>query len=84
MTQRNSKLHALSFALVETSLYLDGHPNDRRAIEYYNKMKAQYEKELEMYEREHGPVSMMSDTVTENGKWQWVNHPWPWQNDKLN
>ena len=36
-THKNSSLHALAFALYETALYLDGHPNDRWAIEYYDK-----------------------------------------------
>ncbi|MBQ7820763.1 MAG: spore coat protein CotJB [Clostridia bacterium] len=80
-THKNSSLHALAFALYETALYLDGHPNDRRAIEYYDKTRAQYEKELEKYERENGPVTMNSDAATKNGTWQWVNTPWPWQNE---
>ena len=79
---KKSKLHALSFALVETALYLDGHPNDRRAVEYYERINKEYKRELEKYERENGPISHSSDTVTENNKWQWVNTPWPWQNEK--
>ena len=40
-SRKNNMLHALSFALVETVLYLDGHPNDRRALEYYEKIKSE-------------------------------------------
>lgn len=80
--RKNNMLHALSFALVETVLYLDGHPNDRRAIEYYEKIKSEYRKALEEYERENGPVTAGSDTAVENGKWRWSTEPWPWQNDK--
>ncbi len=80
--QNNDQLHALAFALYETALYLDGHPNDRRAVEYYEKTKAQYEKALESYEQRNGPVTMKSDAATKNGTWQWVDGPWPWQNEK--
>ncbi len=78
----DKRLHALSFALVETALYLDTHPNCKRAIAYYDKVKAEYERELEKFEDKYGPVTAMSDSATQNGSWQWINHPWPWQNDK--
>lgn len=79
---KKDRLHALSFALVETALYLNGHPKDKRALEYYEKVSKEYKAELERYERENGPVSLSSDTVTDGNKWQWVNTPWPWQNEK--
>lgn len=77
-----SNLHSLGFALFETALYLDGHPNDRRAVEYYDKTKEKYENALEEYECTHGPLSKSSAHATEDGTWQWVNGPWPWQNEK--
>lgn len=77
----NKDLYSLAFALTETSLYLDGHPNCKKALEYYKKAKAMYEEELEKYESEHGPISTMSDNVIDNGSWQWIDTPWPWQND---
>ena len=52
------------------------------ALEYYEKVSKEYKAELERYERENGPVSLSSDTVTDGNKWQWVNTPWPWQNEK--
>lgn len=73
-------LQALSFALVETALYLDGHPNDKKAIGYYDKIKNEYKTALEKYEMENGPVTQASEHVTHGGTWQWVSEPWPWQN----
>ena len=43
---KKDRLHALSFALVETALYLDGHPKDKRALEYYEKVSKEYKAEL--------------------------------------
>ena len=74
------KVQAYSFALVEANLYLDGHPMDKRALKYYNDMKEAYEKAAEEYEKNFGPLTLASDHVTDNNTWQWVNHPWPWQN----
>ena len=84
MTGNNSelkKLQALSFALVEATLYLDGHPHDKRALRYYNDMLAAYNEALAAYERMHGPVTLSSQEITDGDMWQWVNHPWPWQNE---
>ena len=81
--QKSNGVHALAFALYETALYLDGHPNDRRALEYYKLMKKKYEKALAEYEQKHGPVTIGSDSAIKNGKWEWVNTPWPWQNEKF-
>jgi spore coat protein JB len=81
--QSNNRVHELAFALYETALYLDGHPNDRRALEYYKKMKERYEKVLAEYEQKYGPITLGSDAAIKNGKWEWVNTPWPWQNEKF-
>lgn len=76
-----SRLQALSFALVETTLYLDVHPECKRALAYYNKVRAEYEKEREAYEAENGPLTSLSTSASENGTWQWTDSPWPWEND---
>ncbi len=79
---KKTSLDALAFALQETALYLDGHPSDKRALDYYEKTKADYESELKKYECSNGPLTLSSNEIIKNGTWQWVNTPWPWQNDK--
>ena len=37
---RLQRLRELEFALLETNLYLDTHPNSRKALDYYKKVKA--------------------------------------------
>ena len=83
MTNKESamkKVQAYSFALVEATHYLNGHPMDKRAIKYYNDMKAAYESAVEEYEKSFGHLTLDSKHITENNMWQWVKHPWPWQN----
>ena len=33
-----NKIHALSFALTETQLFLDTHPDCKQALEYYRRL----------------------------------------------
>ena len=72
------KLKAVSFALYETVLYLDGHPECTEAIEHYNELVAQLEKITEQYEQKYGPLSIYSNT---GNKWEWVASPWPWESE---
>jgi spore coat protein JB len=65
------------FALIELNLYLDTNPDDRNAIEIFNKY-SNIEKQMCMeYERKYGPL-VVEDTYLNNG-WTWINSPWPWE-----
>ena len=67
----------VSFTVVELALYLDTHPHDRTAMEYfnhYNRIKTQMEKE---FSRTHFPLTL---SMVECGKdWSWGEAPLPWE-----
>ena len=77
--QRNmlKALQALSFALIDTALFLDTHPNNQRALEFYRKTSEAYRVLKEQYTSRYGTFSM-ADAAGES--WEWINEPWPWQN----
>jgi spore coat protein JB len=71
------KINSLSFALVETNLYLDGHPTNRAALDYYRTTYDEYKRLKEEYESKYAPLTPTvgaSDT-----EWKWVREPWPWE-----
>lgn len=71
------KIREIDFALQETVLYLDAYPNNRRALAYYQKMKAEREMAVAAYEASCGPLTMYgNDSAT---SWDWINGPWPWE-----
>lgn len=81
--KQNSKKQMLqtisevSFALVDIGLYLDTHPNDEKAMDYYNKYQ-QINKELRReYEKNYGPLT--SNGVNTMDGWTWTKEPWPWE-----
>ena len=73
------KITALSFAVLEASLYLDGHPNNRMALAYYKKLKMELEEATKLYENQFGPLSNLSIGGNETVGWLWTKQPWPWE-----
>ena len=72
------RLSAAQFAVWEMHLFLDTHPCDAAAIEAYNNYYTRYKELLKEYAERFGEISPQ----TENGThWQWVDSPWPWDND---
>ena len=66
---------AYSFALYDTLLYLDAYPNDKCALDSYNKLQKMALKAKAEYEAKYGCISIPSEASA----WQWVDAPWPWQ-----
>ena len=67
----------VSCVLVELGLYLDTHPTDRNAMEYfnhYNRIKHQMVKEFSM---KYYPLTM--DMAESNKDWRWGAAPLPWE-----
>jgi len=73
-----NRLRELNFALLETNLYLDGHPNNRKALEYYKKVKAARDIAYEDYVKNCGPMFAVD---VRQDYWSWINDPWPWQTE---
>ena len=61
-------INQISFAVDDVKLFLDTHPGNQKALEYFQKYK---EKRIE---------ALKEYTVSENSDcWNWINEPWPWQ-----
>ena len=74
-----TSIDALCFACIDLNLYLDLYPEDKSAIELFNKYRVQKEKYEKDYERKYGPLFLSSDALNAF-PWAWDNSPWPWQN----
>ncbi len=71
------EIRALSFVKAELELFLDTHPENTKAIDYYHKTVDALEKLMSEYQNTEAPLraeGCMSDDY-----WDWVNMPWPWQ-----
>ncbi len=78
--QRRKKLHDIGiadFVLTDLMLYLDTHPSDQKAMEYFNhyaRIKTQMERE---FARDHYPLR--KDLAESNRDWRWGSAPLPWE-----
>ena len=65
------------FALTDITLFLDTHPNDEKAMDYYNKYQQMHKEARSEYEKKYGPLT--SNAVDTNNGWTWTQNPWPWE-----
>ena len=71
-------INIVSFAADDAKLFLDTHPCDQDALEYFNEFKCQRIQALNEYAKYYGPLTLdTADSQTE--RWNWINDPWPWQ-----
>ena len=73
------RLQAADFVLHETVLYLDGHPTNQKALEFFRKAKAAYDELLAEFQEAFGPQTAYA--ADGSNPWEWVQGSWPWQND---
>ncbi len=67
----------LSFAALETNLFLDGHPNNRKALAYFKKTKEALTALTKEYEATYGPITASGNESEK--EWLWSTQKWPWQ-----
>ena len=71
-----AELQTMAFVLQEMALYLDTHRDDKEAFEVFRSFQKMYAKGREMYEKECGPLTHMSEM---DNRYSWLNAPWPWE-----
>ena len=73
------KLQEVGFMLVELNLYLDTHPNDKKALQLYNSYSKQQCELRAEYLKKYGPILNFGNQEVDDN-FSWVNSPWPWEN----
>jgi len=70
------KIQIYGFVIADTALYLDTHPMDPLALEYYDRIRELNKKAIAEYTARYGPITM--DDVETKNYWTWIEKPWPW------
>lgn len=71
------KIQKYDFTLKELNLYLDTHPNCRRALAMFNKYKKLKKDAEKEFNELYGPLTPIQNNSTTT--WHWVSDPWPWE-----
>jgi len=75
------KLTELDFMAVDLQLFLNTHTTDTEAIALYNKVIKAADIIRAKYEKEYGPLCSFRSVSRCDNAWQWVENPWPWENE---
>lgn len=76
-TELLRKIQIIEFVMYDAALYLDTHPCDEKALDYFHYYRDMKEKAVAEFAACYGPLTM--DTVESKNKWTWIEHPWPWE-----
>jgi len=66
-----------SFAINDMNLYLDVHPEDRKAFNLLKELIREEELAKKEYIMNYGPLNICD---TKGDKFDWVDGPWSWEN----
>ena len=69
------EIQVCDFALTEARLFLDTHPYDQQAIQFYQQKKERLAQLKAEWEARCGCVQPRGNEA----RWAWVDTPWPWQ-----
>ncbi|MBR2742556.1 MAG: spore coat protein CotJB [Clostridia bacterium] len=70
-------LQILGFAIVETNLFLDTHPDCKKALAFLNELIKKRDEATAEYAAKYGPVTAAGSAY--GGAFTWAEAPWPWE-----
>ena len=70
-------INIVSFQVVDAQLFLDTHPCDAEALQYFHYFLDLRNKALKIYAEKYAPLTI--DSTAPNADWDWVKEPWPWE-----
>ena len=79
---RQDLLHwisVVSFAVYDTQLFLDTHPDNTEALAYFREYSTLRNQALAEYAKYYGPLTIDTANINCRDKWTWINEPWPWE-----
>lgn len=72
-----ARINKASFMAYDMALYLDTHPDDQKALEFFLKYSQIRRQALDTYASQYGPLNM--DVIDNDEHWYWATQPWPWE-----
>ncbi len=71
----------VSFAIDDLLLFLDTHPCEKRALDYYGELSLRRNELLEKYAGLYGPLTIDTGNDSCLNSWQWMEQPFPWEQE---
>lgn len=74
-----NKIRSYCFAAQDLLLYLDTHPNDKKAFAMFKDVVAKAKELKKEYEAKCGPLSVFA--AADFDEFMWSDSPWPWEKE---
>lgn len=71
------RVQTTGFAIDEAALFLDTHPQDKQALDFYHKTIEEYNRAVENYVSNFGPINV--NQVRSHDTWSWTRGCMPWE-----
>ena len=75
------KINEVSFAVDDMLLYLDTHPEDKKALDFFADVSDRRNKLMAEYARNYGPLTIDDAAVSSDSSWKWSQQPFPWEKE---
>lgn len=73
------KIQCNHFAAYDMLLYLDTHPDDKKAFKIFQTLVKKTQELKCEFEKEYGPLSQF--TTAYQNCFNWLDSPWPWEKE---
>ncbi len=73
------EIQQYNFAAYDMLLYLDTHPDDKKAFELFKSLVKKTKDLVKEYEANFGPLSAKSAAGFDT--FRWLESPWPWEKE---
>lgn len=73
------EINEASFAVNDIHLYLDTHPCDKKAMNFYKENASRRRELMDLYAREFGPLTVSDALESDSATWKWMEQPFPWE-----
>lgn len=72
-------LQSYNFAAYDMLLYLDTHPDDKKAFRLFKELVAKTKEIKNEYQEKYGPLSAYA--TADSDTFNWLDSPWPWEKE---
>lgn len=78
-TELLKRLQSYNFAAYDMLLYLDTHPDDKKAFQMFQDLVCKTKELKAEYEKMYGPLSAYA--AANSACFNWLESPWPWEKE---
>lgn len=75
------QINEVSFAVNDILLYLDTHPDDEKALTFFEDVSDRRNQLLAEYAKDYGPLTVDTASTTCETSWKWSQQPFPWERE---